>query len=298
MPLTNLMAYLERGEYLQARREADRLIQTGGLVGESLVQAYRGSALAHYYLQDVFAAIKLGEHALKSARNLGNWVLIGKARYDLGEYHLTLGDYSQAYDYLMQFLADLNHYPALSKLEGWAQHNLALIFRHQRRYEDALAAHHLAAELHKRNGDRRRMLEALRGIVWCHLTRGEPEAAWPYIQQMTQELQESSDDQLASSLLTDMAYYYQQVGDLKASMDFCAEAMAPGRPGVDDHVLATACVIAGENALTLMHCEEALMFANLAQEYALQAKQPVLMNRAVSLKRQLHEVGSVSKTDA
>lgn len=298
MPLTKLRAHLERGEYLQARREADRLIQVGDLVGENLVQAYRGSAQAHYYLQDVFAAIKLGERALESAGNLGSWEFIGKARYDLGEFHLTLGDYHKAYDYLMQFLTDLNHYPALSTLEGWAQHKLGLVFRHRRQYADSLTYHHLAASLHKRNGELRTAMEALRGIIWVHLNMGEPDQAWPYIQEITAYLQEHNDEGLAASLLNDTAYYYQQVGNLKASMDFCAEAMAPGRPGVDDHILATACVIAGENAFNLERREEAHMFTNLAQEYALRAKQPALMNRAVTLKRNLHQLDSPSPADA
>lgn len=294
LPLTKLKQHLDRAEYLQARREAERLIQSGELVGENLVQAYRGAALAHYYLTDIFGALKLGERALEIAQQLGNWELIGKSRYDLGEFYLKLGDYHQSYDYLMQFLTDLNCYASLAHMEAWAQHNLALIFRYQHRYEDALAAHHLATELHRRDRDFRRMMESLRGIVWCHLTQGEPEQAWPYIQQISGCLQDHPNEQIATSLLTDFAYYYQQVGEIKTSMDFCAEAMVPGRSGVDDHVLATACVIAGENAVALARREEARIFTNLAQEYALRARQPTLMNRAVALRRQLLELDSAS----
>lgn len=292
LPLTKLRQHLAHSEYLQARREAERLIQMEDLVGENLVLAYRGAALAHYYLQEVFAAIKLGERALQGAQNLGSWDLIGKVRYDLGEFHLTLGDYNQAYEYLMQFLTDLNHYPGSQHQEGWAHHKLGLIFRHQRRYADSLASHHLAVSLHRRHGEFQASMEAIRGVIWCHLQLGEPHEAWLSIQQISAYLQENPDEGLAASLLNDTAYYYQQLGDLRSSMDFCAEAMVPGRLGVDDHVLATACVIAGENALTLRRSEEARMFTNLAQEYALRAKQPVLINRAVTLRRHLHQIDS------
>lgn len=294
LALTNLRQHLAQGEYLQARREAERLIQTGELVGENLVQAYRGAALAHFYLQDVFAAIKLGERALESAESLGSWELIGKVRYDLGEFYLSLGDYHQAFDSLMQFLTDLSMYSTLTEREAWAHHKLGLIFRHRRQYEDSLASHHLAVSLHKRHGNLKAAMEALRGVVWCHLKMAQPHEAWPYMQQIHHYLQEHDEPGLAASMLNDSAYYYQQLGEFKASLDFCAEVMQPGRPGVDDHILATACVIAGENAAALQHREEARLFANLAAEYALRAKHPALMNRATALRRQLREMDSAS----
>ncbi|MFZ5815012.1 MAG: hypothetical protein ACOY93_06875 [Bacillota bacterium] len=298
MSLGKLRQHLARGEYLQARREAERLIHMGELVGEDLVRAYRGAAQAHYYLQEIFAAIKLAERGLESAQNLGSWELIGNLRYDLGEFHLTLGDYHEAYNHLMGFLTDLSQYPSLQNLEGWAHHKIGIIFRHRRQYESALDSHHLAVGIHSRLGDMHAAMEGLRGVIWCHLTMGQPEKAWPYIQRISAFLQENPDERLAASLLNDTAYYHQQTGDIKASMDFCAEAMVPGRPGVDDHILATACVIAGENAVLMARREEANIFTNLAQEYALRAQQPALMNRAVSLRRQLHQMNSTPATDS
>jgi tetratricopeptide (TPR) repeat protein len=295
LPLTKLRQHLAQGEYVQARREAERLIQVGELVGEHLVLAYRGASLAHYHLQEVFAAIKLGERALELAQCLGSWELIGKSRYSLGEFYLTLGDYPMAYEFVMGFLSDLDRYPTLDKsLEAWAHHKLGLIFRFRTQYQKSLASHHVAAGLHQRNGDVHAVVEALRGVVWCHLKMGEPHEAWPYIQQVSKLLQEHPHDRLLANLLNDMAYYYQQIGDLKTSMNYCAEALVPGRPGVNDQILATACVIAGENALALNRREEARIFANLADEFALRAKHPTLMNRAVSLRRSLYELDSAS----
>jgi|GEM_PF-1925898 len=290
--LTKLKYHLECGEYLQARQEAERLIQLGDLVGEELVQAYRGAALAHYHLRNLFAAIKLAEKALAGARQLGNWPLIGKARYDLGEYHLVLGDNLVAQEYLRQFLADLNLYPELTTLRAWAHHKLGLLHRLQRDFSSALASHQLAVQLHQQHEDRAGVIEATRGVVWCYLTLGEPEKAWPHLHRLTTQLAPEGDARTRASLLTDLAYYYQQAGDLASSMDYCAEVMAPGRPGVDEHILATACVIAGENALILDREKEARIFANLAQEYALQAGQPALVDRAVALRRRLCEVNT------
>lgn len=289
-----LRQHLHRGEYLQARREAERLIQMGELVGEDLVLAYKGAAMANYYLQNVFAAVKLGEKALDIAQKQGSWYLIGKCRYDLGEFYLTIGDYHQAFGYLMQFLTDTSSYPSLEEYEAWAHHKLGLIYRYRWLYRDSLASHHLALSLHQRRGDLRAAMEALRGLIWTHLKLGEPHEAWPYIQQINVYLQGHHDDHLAAGLLNDLAYYYQQVGEFKESMSYCAEAMVPGRPGVTDKILATACIIAAENAVALDHGEEARIFTNLGEEYALRANQPALMNRAADLRRLMHELDSAS----
>jgi len=295
LPLERLRQHLARGEYVQARREAERLIHVGDLSGENLVQAYRGAALAHYYVQDVFAAAKLGEKALERATAIGAWELIGRARYDLGEFYLTLGDTHLAREHLLQFLNDLPRYPQAQSLTAKAHHNLALIFRQRREYDKAVTYHEIAAGLHQQKNRNREAMEAIRGIIWCHLAAGHPAAAWPYIEQLSVYLQSHSDDGLSASLLTDLAYYHRLSGDIRTSMDFCEEALVPGRPGVDDHILATACVIAGENALDVRQHKEAGMFANLALDFALKAKHPFLMNRASALRRQIAEA-SQSRT--
>ena len=134
-------------------------------------------------------------------------------------------------------------------------------------------------------------MEGLRGIVYCHLARNEPEEALTYIQSVEELLEQHPHDRVAASLLTDWAYYYQITGDLKRSMQYCMAVLSPGTPGVDDHVLATAAVIAGENALILDRCEEARVFAHLAEHYALHANQATLMNRATALRRRLYDIG-------
>jgi tetratricopeptide (TPR) repeat protein len=297
LSLDKLKQYLVRGEYRQARREAEYLIYLGDLKPFELVQAYRGAALAYYFLQEVIAATKLGEKALELAVKCGNRELIGKSRYDLGEFYLKVGDTHLAKEHLLQFLNELPLYPTCEGLEAKAHHNLALIFRQRRDHEQALTAHQKAATLFEQQGDSRQMMEALRGIIWCHLANGQPHAAWPFIQRISTYLQEHQDDGLSTSQLTDLAYYHRLIGNVHTSMDFCEEALIPDRPGVDEHILATACVIAGENALDVQHTSEARMFATLALDYALKARHPVLMNRASALRRRIRGAASSSSLD-
>jgi len=297
LPLERLRQHLARGEYVQARREAERLIHTGDLSGSELLEAYRGAAKAHFYVQDVFAAVKLGERVLELATSTENWEYIGKARFDLGTFYLTLGDTHLARQHLTQFLAELDRYPEAADLEARAHHNLGFIFRQRREYDQALASHQKAVALFHRDQNPRLKMEALRGVIWCHLYAGDPTGAWPYIEQVAAYLRDNHDEGLSASLLTDLACYHRLMGDIKRSMDFCEEALVPGRPGVDDHVLATACVIAGENALDVGRTHEAGMFANLALDYALKAKHPFLMNRASALRRRLYEINQACTSD-
>lgn len=282
---------------MQARREAERLIHMSDLSPDNLVQAYRGAALAYYYAGEIFAAIKLCEQALDRAQLLQNLELIGRARYDLGEYYLTLGDAHQAREHLLEFLSNLNSYPTLTQLEAKAHHNLALVFRQRRDYESAVASHMIAIRLFDRDGNERMHIESVRGLVWCYLTQGDYISAFPQLEKISAYLERYPEPALSASLLTDLAYYHYQAGNIARSMEFCEEAMMPGRPGVDDHVMATACVIAGENCVELHRINEARVFLNLALDYAVKAKGPFLMNRATALRRRLHEIERAPASD-
>jgi len=291
LPLKRLRRLLEEERYRDAQLEGERLIRAGTLTPEELATAYKGTAMASYYRREIYAAIKLGEYALEVAERTSNWELINKCHYDLGEYYLTLGDYPQAYDHLMKCLHELHRTPYLVDVEAGTHHKLALLFRYRRQYEDAIGAHHLSLDLLRQCGNWPLLMEALRGLVYCYLALDQPEEALPYLEQLERYLAEHPNDQVAASLLTDWAYYYQKMGDLRQSMVFCTRAMAPGLPGQDENVLSTASVIAGENALALGRYDEAQLFANLAMQYALESRQSALMNRALALQRKLHELG-------
>jgi len=297
LPLDKLKQHLAQEEYIQARKESERLIHLGDLTPGNLVQTYRGAALANYYLGEIFAAIKLGEKALKQARALENAELIGRCHYDLGEYQLTLGDAHQAREYILEFLSNLDSYPQLTKLEAKAHHNLALVFRQRRDYKSAVASHIIATTLFERDGNERMGIESVRGLVWCYLTQGNFLQALPQLEKIAAYVERHPDPDLSASLLTDLAYYHHHAGNIARSMELCHEVMVPGRPGVDDHIMATGCVLAGENSIRLTRLDEARVFLSLALDYAVKAKGPFLMNRATTLRRRLHEMKQTPTCD-
>lgn len=288
MPFTELKRLLDRGEYVRAKREAEWLIHSGDLSGPELARAHRGGALAHYMLKELFAATKLAERALEIALEVGHNDEMGRALYDLGEYYLVIGDYHLALDRLTQFLSVMLQTPSLRSLEAKAHHNLGLIYRARRDWAHAIEEHRLAARLHAEAGNERLALESIRGIAWCYLQQQQPAAALPYIEEVQQRLAGLPEEhQLTASLLTDLALYHYQVGNATLSVEYCHEVLVPGRPGVDEHLRATAYVIAGENAMDQGRTAEADLFASLALDEALKAQHPFLMNRVNDLRRRL-----------
>lgn len=288
LPFTELKRLLERGEYVRAKREAEWLIHSGELIGPDLARAYRGGAVAHYMLTELFAAVKMAERALAIATEARHHEEVGRALYDLGEYYLKVGDYHLALERLTSFLLTMPDAPELRSLEAKAQHNLGLIYRARREWSKAVTAHQAAARLHGENGAERAALESIRGVAWCYLQQEEPTAALPYIEEVQVRLTNLPDEhQLSASLLTDLALYHRQVGNTALSIEYCHEVLVPGRPGVDEHLKATAYVIAGENAMDQGRPTEADLFANLALEEALKAQHPFLMNRVNDLRRRL-----------
>jgi tetratricopeptide (TPR) repeat protein len=239
-------------------------------------------------LRELFAAAKLAERALAIASEACHAEETGRAQYDLGEYYLLIGDYHLALERLTSFLSTMAEAPGLRSLEGRAQHNLGLVYRARRDWPRAITAHQAAARLHAESGAERSALESIRGIAWCYLQQQQPAAALPYIEEVQSRLATLPEEhQLRASLLTDLALYHRQVGNSALSVEYCHEVLVPGRPGVDEHLRATAYVIAGENALDQGRPTEADLFANLALEEALKAQHPFLMNRANDLRRRL-----------
>jgi tetratricopeptide (TPR) repeat protein len=292
VPLSKLRQHLSQGEHVLALQEAERVIQTGEVSGLDLVRAHRGAALAHYHLRNVYAAVKQAEYALQLVAGChpcpDTWELTGKLRYELGEYYLTLGDIPLAHEHLLSCLTDLDRYHHIPELAAKLHHNLALVHWYRKEHDAALDAFHLAAARYQETGQMRQVMEVTRAIIWCYLDRSDPDAARPYLEAIAAYLADNADAELATAYLVDLAYYHRQSGNLKASLDCCAEVLAPGRPGVDDRLRATACVITGENALDAGRYEEAHLFAGMAMECAIQARHPYLMNMSSALRRRIH----------
>jgi len=286
-PLKQAEEHLATGAYVQARREAERLIASGGLRGEYLGRAYALAAQAAFALRDCFGSVRLAEKALAAAGEAANPEILAGLQLILGSAYAALGDPHQARQHLGAFLERV---PSTSVPAGWvasAHRHLGLALRQQRAWRQASAEFDLAAELLGAAGQEREQASAQLDSAWCLFMAGQPEEAALRIEQAGEYGLRSQDPELTADLLCHKALLCRHRGDLAGAAALCQEVFIPGKPGVGAEQQALAAWIAGECALDLVRREEAEFFANLALSHALAAGRPSLMNLAGDLRRRL-----------
>ena len=284
MSLVRLRQLFDSGAYLQARREAERLLP-GDLTaverGEVLYMAGRAALL----LGDLYAAVRLAEQAAEAAAEAGDAATESSARLSLGEACLRIGEARRAADHLAAYLA--RRPDAMATHDGDAHWFLALAHQQMRDYKAAIGHFEEAAACftaRNRSQDRAR---ATLGLARCYLGVGAPALAEPHLTWVNEYLRANPSEALAAELLCARALQAHLEGDLAASARLCQELFVPGRPGVGPAHIGEAAWIMGENALEVGRLEEAHLFAEWAMDHAMQANSPGLINRILDLQRRV-----------
>jgi tetratricopeptide (TPR) repeat protein len=290
VPLRRLEQLLAAGVYLQAKREADRLLLMDDLDLRMRGWAERGACVASLHLHQYYAAAKHGERALNLAEQAGDPDLMARAHYDLGVVYVHIGDSRLAEEHLRTFLAMADQLESdRERHVAVAYYNLSRVFRQRRNHADAIAELKRAGALFQQIGNRWLAVRCHQDIAWCVLMDKQPDEATPHLAEMEAYLQEHADDGLAADLLCEQALWHQLKGNVATSMVLCEEVFQPGRAGVSDHHMAEAAWIMGENMLLVGHFQEAQVFANMALEHAVKDGWPLGMNLACDLRRRLLE---------
>ncbi len=284
--LEKLHGHLSRGEYLQAKREAERLLMMTGLDDAQMSRIYRAGGKACLELRECYAAVKLLELAIDFGKRSGDWDVVGRARHNLGAAYLWLGDYSQAEQVLNRWLRDLQRYQHLQHAQAEVYVNLGILYRHRHHNAAALAYYAMGQELFTQLEQWRGVVHCLLNSAWIHLMERRSAEAARVLETAGQYLQSIPDADLQAHFFCMRALLARIQEDYPASMAYCEEIFA-GRPGASDYHLSEAAWIAGENALDLGRMPEARIFASLAMKYALQARYPMLMNLACDLKAKI-----------
>ncbi|MBP2019346.1 tetratricopeptide (TPR) repeat protein [Symbiobacterium terraclitae] len=284
MSLARLRQLFDSGAYLQARREAERLLPgdlTAAERGEVLCLAGRAALL----LGDLYAAVRLTEQAAVAAAAAGDAATESSARLSLGEACLRIGEARRAADHLSTYLA--RRPEEMAAHDGDAHWFLAMAHQQLRDYAAAIGHFEEAAAsftARRRSHDRAR---ALLGIARCYLGVGAPDLAEPPLAAVNEYLRENPSDTLAAELLCARALQAHLEGDLAGSARLCQEVFVPGRPGVTPGHIGEAAWVMGENALEIGRLEEAHLFAEWAMDHAMQANSPGLINRILDLQRRI-----------
>lgn len=285
MPLENLNQLLATGAYLQARREAERLLAGGNLSRNEEPEVYRVAARACLELNDFFAAVRFGERAVERAMATTDRPMAAAAHFDLSCAYVAIGDGHPAQEHAEAFLCLAGEVPHSEEQVGQAYHNLAAVFRQRRDWQAAVDALHRADAAYGAPGKVALRARCALDLARCYLAQAQPDPAGTWLSAAQERLSDDPDSPLSCDLLCARALWHRQRGDLAGASALCQEVFLPGRRHTESRHLAEAAWIMGENALDLNMRHEASFFAGLAMEHGVKSGLPTLMNLANDLRR-------------
>jgi tetratricopeptide (TPR) repeat protein len=287
VPIAAIKALVAQGRYLQADRDAQRMIASGDLGIIELADAFLYLSIAKFHLQEFWGSMKLAERALAIPEATPETV--GMAALMVGLNGIETGDISIATEHLERAMEILSTTPALKQQEGVIHHNLALANRARRDWEKANMHFEWAAHIFAKTGEMAKALDCYRGAAWCYLIQEEVDRAELLTGKIEAYVRDHAnvDPRWYTILLVDKAFAYLCRGQYGEAIAFCEEVSAPGRVGVSDEQKTEACWIAGEAAFRLGHLDQAALFADYTIDWALKVQWPYMMNKGNDLRRRV-----------
>ncbi len=282
--LTNLRGLIETRQWEKAWAEFQRLNDEGPSSARLLLM---GSHAA-FGRRDLFQARALAEQALNTWGPPDPPKLLGQIRFHLGMVTRELGDTHVALEQFEKFLAELSpKYPELSMGEGKAYFYLALTKRQRRDLDGAVTAYHQAIDCFRRDGLPSLLCATLQNLAWllCHLNR--PQEARQHLAE-AEQLAGSAELRVHQTL--GEAFVAALEGNFLYASQLCEAIFRRAERGetITPEEKSQAAWIAGKVALAQGSPESASALANIALNYATEAKDSRLMNDASALRQELY----------
>lgn len=237
-------------------------------------------ARAAWERKEIFAAAAHIEAAL--ALELKG-ALLAHVRITAGVVYRELGDTAQAITHLLALMEGWDNYPEVRPvLEGYAWYNLALAYRQRYDYVHAVEAYRKAIHEFVREGMRRLELQSRHNLAWVHCLCEDPDKADEQLtkaESIVREKEERWHQRLGwARVCLTRGYAVETVQHIEALRRDLNEDLPA-------EVLSQAYVLSGCAALLAGFFDEAEQCANMAQRFAVECKEPRLMNDACKLRR-------------
>lgn len=283
--LRQLNELLERGEWVQVKREAEQLMLLPDLNLETLGRIYRAGARACIGLGEFHTAAKLLELGLPYALRSNDWDTVGFMRHDLGACCLVLGQKETARDQFVAYLYDLPHYREARCKEGKAHYNLGLLYRQHKNYDLAIAAYRQALHCFVERGETRDAGDCHQNIAWLHLVRRDPDAARIHIDLAATFLDHLPEDFRVEQLIL-MAFHHAVKEEFKPGLDYL-QPILENRMGSSEVHLASARWVEAQIFAGQRRWEKAQASLDEAWRYALRTRSAHLINLCTDLREQI-----------
>lgn len=287
MPVDRLHSLVATGQFLTAYREAERMVMDPDLDPSLRAKVFIAGARAAFGLREIYTAAKMAEKAVETAELGSDWEDIGNARLVSAIVYMELGDTSQAMRFFRLFFKYLDRYPGMQSKTAYAYYNMALTYQQRREYAEAMNSYKLAVEDFLKLGNKAGVLASLQNSAWVMLLQGRTTDAEPIIAQAEALCSQLEITEYQVTQLVVEALYARQTNHPDQAKALCEEVFQPGRQGALDRHRAEAAWIMADLTLEARRLPEATMFADLAVNYALQAKDPHLMNLASEVRHRV-----------
>lgn len=293
--MTNLEAIreqLRRGEYRAALRRIEALNLDPEFPAGRRAELYTLAVHAEFCLRQVHAAAKWADRAVEAAELWGSWEDVGRARLMAGIAYLELGDSARALQWLELFLAHLDRYPSLQSQVAVAYYNLGVVRRMRKEYAAALDAYDQVFQSAQASPDI--CFRSHHNKAWLLLLLDRPDEAVPHIQ-AAGDLLPAEGGLFQAMHLCLRALYLQRTGRTAESVALCEEVL--GRTDLPPSPLAAAAWVAAENALRTGMWAQAQAFLDAALHYALEAREPAVMNLVADARRRLAALRALAQPE-
>lgn len=280
---------MRRGEYRTALRQIHALDQDDAFPPERRAALYLLAVRAEANLRHVHAAAKWADRAVEAAELWGSWEDVGAARRHAGAIYRDLGDTARALQWLHLFLAHRDRYPGQQGAAGIVYYNLGLVHRMRREVPEALAAYDQAIQ-HLQT-EPAALLAAHHNKAWLLLLEDRPADAAAHIAAAGDLVPEGSPPDQAMHLCL-RALWLQRLGKVATSVALCEEVL--GRQDLPPLPMGQAAWIAAANALQVSSFDQARAFVDAGLGYALEAREPTLLNALNDVKRRLRALAALA----
>lgn len=281
--LKDLEGALHRGEYLWAARLAERLLLEPSLSQRHKAKLYRMLGRARGQGGDPYGALQVLEVSRVLATETRDWDCLGFVRAELGIAWISVGDYGNAVDCFKAYYADFNRYGEARSAEGLVHYNVGLAHRRMRNYPIAIEHYTWAVSWFTERGYTLHAGQTHQNLTWVYCLDGNYDEAERELTTADSFLEVCGPAFQAEQLVC-RALYHHCTGQVGTSMLMVEEVLRPTRTGVTATHKGHAAWIAGCNALRSRHYDMATYFADLATQYALEAKEPAIMSQASLLR--------------
>lgn len=264
--LQRLFELLERGEWVQVKREAEQLMLLPDLDHYALGRIYRAGGRACLGLSEFPASVTLYELGLPYALQAKDWDTLGFIRHDLGAAYLFLGDTLKARKQFEAYLMDYPRYQEARRLEGNAHYNLGLLYRERKEYQLAAAAYRQALHCYVQRGEIRNGADCHQNIAWMLLIQRKADEAKAHID-LAAGFQEGLPQDFRTEQLVLSAFYHQVLGQVRTAADYLTPILESRVAATDEHRASAKWVQAqlladqGQEAGALKALQESLDFA-------------------------------------